>query len=143
MIANNINGCTLAALPYLYLVRRNTFSPGNGFWPSFFTAALALPRSGAALTRTRKLSPSHPAIALLEAPGTTLTASLVTGELSHKSAMASNYFIELVGEGFAITMVQRCLATRINAAGTQRFHQVTHGQSSLDVVRGVEFSARI
>jgi hypothetical protein len=40
------------------------------------TALLALPRSGEAVTRTRSVSPSQPAIPLREEPGTTLTASL-------------------------------------------------------------------
>lgn len=40
------------------------------------TAALALPRSGGAATRTFNVAPSQPATLLREDPGTTLTVSL-------------------------------------------------------------------
>lgn len=41
------------------------------------TAALALPRSAGAATRTLSVSPSHPATQLCEDPGITLTWSLI------------------------------------------------------------------
>ena len=46
------------------------------------TAALAFPRSGGVVTRTRNVSPSHPAIPLREDPGTTLMRSLKLAALN-------------------------------------------------------------
>ena len=45
------------------------------------TAALALPRSAGALTRTLSVAPTHPARQLREDPGTTLIGSLMVVSL--------------------------------------------------------------
>ena len=52
------------------------------------TAALALPRSAGALTRTLSVSPSQPAMPSREDPGTTLIGSLMGRPRSPREAAA-------------------------------------------------------
>ena len=49
------------------------------------TAAFALPRSGGAVTRTLRVSPSHPSTAFREDDGTTLMRSLIADSPGYQS----------------------------------------------------------
>ena len=54
------------------------------------TAALALPRSAGAVTRTRNVSPSQPAMPFREEPGTTLRRSLNLTALNSRRTSSSS-----------------------------------------------------
>ena len=64
--------------------------------------------------RTFRHCSRQPLIALFDDPAVTMTAMrLVRASLC--SSIAGDYAIELIGESLAITMVQRSLASGINA----------------------------
>ncbi len=96
-------------------MRIDDFDKPSDFANSAINAALALPRSGAALMRTRRYSPRQSTIALLDEPAVTLTAMRVMQESCFDSSIARDYAVELIGEGLSIAVVQRSLASRINA----------------------------
>ncbi len=97
------------------MIRIDDFDNRRDFANNAINAALALPRSGAALMRTRRYSPRQSTIALLDEPAVTLTAMRVMQESCFDSSITRDYAVELIGEGLAIAMVERSLATRINA----------------------------
>jgi hypothetical protein len=90
--------------PMIFTTFRGDEPPETIFAPPFdnpstlmsrdSTAAFAFPRSGGAVTRTRKVSPSHPAIPLREDPGITLTGSLKLTALNTNAPRRSSFSLD-------------------------------------------------
>jgi len=105
------------------------FDSPNACASSAIKAALALSRSGAVLRRTFKHWSCQSPITLCEAPAATLTTMrvFVTSTLSAIALdIASNNPVELIGESLAVAVIEGRLASGIDAAAAQRFHQVAH-----------------